>query len=317
MSFFRSGKNNRSLGSIPQNYLFIKTKKKKKRILLNSFYLLLVFLAVGAILYALLFLEYFQVKNVSFTGMVTVHEEDIKNVSFDYLGQKGYFLDNNNIFALSSSDLSEKIKKSFRRVKKVEVRKDLPNSLEISVEEYEPVGISCKDSLGNDDPEEFKKADCFYFDKDGVIFDSTPLIVGDLFVSLYDDNIEVNDFPEDHYKKESIDFILKLKDGISKKTGIQVDHFKFLNEYDDVEVVSKSGFKMFFTQEQDPIFQADAVKNVIENKIKDDLVNLDYIDLRIQNRAYYKLKTIDDEASAQEATTTEEIINNESENTAQ
>jgi hypothetical protein len=302
MKFFKLKKKKKFSRAISQNYLFTKTKKKKKRILLNLFYLVLIFLVIGLGFYILFFLQYFQIKNVSFDGMVTVGEGDLKNIFSEYASEKRYFLENSNIFVLSSSGLSERIEKSFRRVKGVDVKKDFPDSLKINLEEYKPIGISCKETDGKKDVKKLKKAECFYFDKDGIIFDSAPLTVGSLLVFLYDKNINIKSFPDNSYKKESVDFILKLKSEILKKIGISVDYFKFLNEYDDIEAVSKSGFKMFFTQDQDPLLQVEAIKELIESTIKDDIINLDYIDLRIQNRAYYKLKTIDT------ATTTEQVL---------
>lgn len=306
MKFFKLKKKRSFSKVIPQNYLFTKIKKKKKRILLNLFYLTLLFLLLGLIFYSLFFLSYFQVKNISFEGMRTVSEDNLRAVFSKYIGEKSLFLKNDNIFVLSSGDLSERMEKSFRRIKKVDIKKDFPDSLKIFIEEFKAAGISCKDSLGQKNIENLKKAECFYFDKDGVVFDSAPLIVSDLLVFLYDKNIDINDFPDNFYEKKTIDFILKLKKEISEKIDFPVSYFSFLNEYGDVEAVFKTGFKLLLSQEQDPIFQVRAAKDVLENKVKDNPADLDYIDLRIQKRAYYKLK-IKDNLSSEEATTTNSL----------
>ncbi len=290
MKFFKNKKKRRFSKSTPQNYLFTKSKKRKKRIFLNIFYLVLLLLTFGLVFYSLFFLQYFQIKNISFNGMMTVKEKDLENIFSKYILEKKYFLKNSNIFVLSSAVFSDKIEKNFSRVKSVDVEKIFPNSLKINIKEYQPTGISCKEIAGEKEPEKLKKAQCFYFDEDGIVFDSAPLTLSSLLVFLYDENINIKDFPDNFYKKESIDFILKLKKEISETIGIPVEYFKFLNEYDDVEADLKTGFKILFDQKQDPILQVRAAKNVIDNKIKEAIIDLEYIDLRIKNRAYYKLK---------------------------
>ncbi len=269
----------------PQNFVYTRVKKRKKRIILTILYILLGVVFAFGLLYFLFFSEYFNIKNISFSGEKTIKEYDLKNTYFEYTGQKKYiFLNQKNILALSSSDLSEALKKSFRRIKNVKIEKNIPNSIDIFIEEYEPVGISCRD---------FNSAglDCFYFDKDGIIFDTAPLIIGEMFLSVYDNNLNIENFPNAKYKKDLIDFVLRFKKEILKNSDMSVKYFSFKDQFDDIEVYLKSGFKIFLTKDQNPEKQVYDVMRVIKEEIKENFKDLDYIDLRIKNRAYYKLKT--------------------------
>ena len=82
---------------------------------------------------------------------------------------------------------------------------------------------------------------------------------------MYDDKIDVKDFPSEQYDKGSIAVLLKLKEEISKKIGVAISYFKFLNEYGDIEATAKTGFRMLFGKDQDPALQVEAVKDVINS----------------------------------------------------
>ena len=264
--------------------MYTRVKKRKKRIILTIFYIFLGISLLLGLFYFLFFSDYFNIKNVSFSGEETIKEYDLRSVYLKHANQEKYiFLNQKNIFALSSLDLAEVLKKSFRKIKNVKIDKKIPNSLSIAVEEYKPVGISCKNFNTSG-------SECFYFDKDGIIFDSAPLIIGELFLSVYDKDININNFPNAKYDKDLVDFILRFKKAILKESNLSVKYFNFKNQFNDIEIFMKKGFKIFLTKDQNPERQASDVIKVLEKEIKENIVNLDYIDLRIKNRVYYKLR---------------------------
>ncbi len=275
---------NKRRNIISQNYIYSKVKKKRIRFILIFFYLVSAILFFSAVVYFIIFGTYFNIKNVSFSDMKTIEASELNDVYLKYMDKKNHiFLNQKNILTLSKSSLIETFKSSFRRIKDVKIERDLPFSLDISIVEYSPIGIACSGF-------ESKDILCFLFDEDGIIFDSTPLIISDLFLLVYDNDIVKDSFPFQKYSKEKIDFSLRFKKTILREGGLLVDYFKFKDKFNDIEVMLKSGFKLFLSQDISPEKQGNAVVEILNNEIKKKAIDLDYIDLRIKNKAYYKFK---------------------------
>jgi len=92
------------------------------------------------------------------------------------------------------------------------------------------------------------------------------------------------------YSKATVDFIDNMKEKLFEKTGVGITHFTFLNGDGDIEAQTDKGFKIMMTVDGRSEEQARVIKSVLENEIKDKINALDYIDLRVENRAYYKLR---------------------------
>lgn len=274
---------------VPQNYIYAKTAKRNKgRIFTSIFYILLVFGSFAAVVYFIFFTQYFQVQRISFYGMNVVQEDILKQISARYLEtEKYYFFGQKNLLAMSPNGLTEVFKRELRRVKNASVDKKFPNTLDISIEEYTPAGIACN----NIDAQSQK---CFYFDNEGVVFDEAPFIVGELLLFVYDENVNVISFPEKKYDTDFIRFILKFKQEISEENILAMEYFKVSNKFGDIEVMFRAGFKIFLSQSQTPEEQAKAALEIL-NSQAGNIQNLDYIDLRIKNRAYYKLKVLENQ----------------------
>jgi len=71
---------------------------------------------------------------------------------------------------------------------------------------------------------------------------------------------------------------------------VSISYFSFLNDDGDIEAQTDKGFKIIMTANGQAEEQARVIKSVLDNEIKDKISALDYIDLRVENRAYYKLR---------------------------
>ena len=271
----------------PQNYLYTRVKKRKKRIIFSILYAVVAVLFIIAIFYAIFFTKYFEIKNIEFYGNELVSEKDLMLSYNNVIKEDSSFLARKNIIIFPSSTLEDSIKKSFRRVKNLTVTKKFPDTLEISIDEFKPTGIACKTINMLD-------SECFYFDYEGIIFNNSPVIIGESLLFIYDEGISGENLPYKKYTEESIKFINAFKKLIVSEINITPKYFKFEDKYNDIELGTKSGFKIFLSQDNSYVEQAYSIVSVVQNEIKEDVVNLDYIDLRIKNRAYYKLIDVPD-----------------------
>lgn len=81
----------------------------------------------------MLYLPYFQIKNISYSGLQIVAQADLENFINNQMGNKRIF-PSNNFFLISNNSLADKIKNNFG-FKEVVVKKVFPNSLQVNVTE--------------------------------------------------------------------------------------------------------------------------------------------------------------------------------------
>jgi len=169
-------------------------------------------------------------------------------------------------------------------IKEVTVDKNFAlREIVVQVVERQPLGIACgKYSV---------KDGCFNFDKSGTLFTNSPFILGATVLRIQDDALVGGmTLPVKKYEEYAIDFISSMKQHALDAAAIAIESFYFLNRYGDVEAKTVNGFTILLNMEQDPEIQAKILRNLLELEIKDQVSELDYIDLRVESRAYYKFK---------------------------
>ncbi len=261
-----------------QNYIYINGRKKKRR--KNFLFAFFVFLAVAfvlALFYFLFFSDYLKLKTANFFGLDAVKKETLQEKFENYLPK--------NIFLFSKKDFAEFLKSDIRKINNIDIKKKYPDSIDVYVVEYIPVGIVC--NVVFEYEEEYK---CFYFDKNGVVFDNSPFVKSNSLLFVYQKGLSISKLPNNFFSKEDIDFIFSFKDYFSKNSGILIDYFEFIGDIGDVVAKTKAGFDIFLTKSQPAKSQAEIADKIIKEQVKGDISNVEYIDLRIKNKAYIKTK---------------------------
>ncbi len=135
---------------------------------------------------------------------------------------------------------------------------------------------------------------CFYIDKEGIIYKESPLMSGSLVLNIYSTKNESVNFGTKVTSPEMIDFILAAKEELAKiKTAYGlfpvVADFEIIG-IEDLRVRTSEGWQIYFnpTYSVDP--QIKNLEMVLDKEIEENRANLEYIDLRIEGRAYYRLK---------------------------
>ncbi len=129
---------------------------------------------------------------------------------------------------------------------------------------------------------------CFYTDKDGVLFKKSSFIESPHFIQIKD----LTGRPlalGDSIDSKIIDFAQKIFLS-AKNKNLNVSQFEIKN-YESKEIVGDSeSFKIFFALEKDPTRQIENLFTVLEQEIKEDKSRLLYIDLRNDNKVFFKYK---------------------------
>jgi len=148
------------------------------------------------------------------------------------------------------------------------------------VKKYEQMGIFCEAKDTGDE--------CFYVDKNGIIFESAPKTSGGLVILIKDySNREIKLYDR-VLDSELINTILEIRDYLLNETDLKVANFD-IDTYptEKLRVVTNESWYILFGLKQEIKKQLLALKVVLDEKIQDRSL-LQYIDLRIENRVYYK-----------------------------
>jgi hypothetical protein len=133
---------------------------------------------------------------------------------------------------------------------------------------------------------------CFYIDKEGIIYKESPLISGSLVLNIYGTQDKLADIRTKVTSSEIIDFILTIRKELPQiKTAdgplpTAVD-FEIVSP-EDLRVTTAEGWQIYFNPTYSVDFQIKALAMVFEQEIKENRRSLEYVDLRIEGRVYYK-----------------------------
>ena len=243
---------------------------------------MLVYLAgilfIGGLVYIFFFSDLLKVKAVELKGDISLDQALVIEKTTERLLNRGLFyklLGRNNIFFWPSSLELTDISDISPRLSSLKVERNLlTRKVQIEANERSKFIIWCE-------------GDCFWIDETGLAFADAPETEGPL-VKI----VRVTSGRQ-----------IKLGDSplSGKETGILTSIINFLNEmnipvksltvenqdYKEITAQTLTGSKVYFSFLVDPVFG----KSVVES-LKEDgsWSKIDYLDLRIQGRAYYKLR---------------------------
>ena len=223
---------------------------------------------IGGLVYVIFFSPLFEIKEIKISNNRVISSEEIQNS-----------LDNqNNIFLAAGNKLTEILTNDFPGILSVEMSKDIfKKTIELNIIERKEAGIYCK--------EEDK---CYYIDKEGVIFEEAPQTSGTLILAIKDFSKREIEIGKNVIEKEFMAELIDLKNYLPGQLGFKVLDFTIESDVlKDLKVNTNEGWYILFDGLKDLKSQLEALRLVLEEKIE-ERKDLEYIDVRIENRVYYK-----------------------------
>ncbi len=258
----------------------LRTKKHKKFIFKLSLFSF-AFVAVAAgLLYVLFFAKFFDIRSINISAPDSLRADISKTI--DNWLNSGFWNFNrrNNILFFSADKLSSQLAKQFPKLESVKITKNLPHSLSVSSGERKPVGIWCL-AVQNE---------CFYFDKGGIAFSKTQPSSGFLIMNITDrrtdKKVELGGrVADDDWLKDITD-----TQDLLNKNNVNVKEFVIpVDSFDEFHAQTAGGWKIMFSTQTDIGKQINSLTSFLKEKLTpEQKKSLQYIDLRIQDRIYYK-----------------------------
>jgi len=250
-------------------------KKEENKKLLGT--LLLWFVCVAILisaLWLLFFSPFFRISNIKLPENSAVSSGDV----YKFIINSAPLDLGENLFILSKNKLKTDLAAAFPTITNINITKEPLHNLVINFEKRIQIGIWCDNN-------------CYYFDKEGIIFKEAPQTEGALILKIKDfqkNNVKLGD---NILNTQELNFIIKFNDEVSSRKQFKITEFD-INPSTDVnlQAMTDHGFLIYLDPNQDTALETSNLFTVLTEAVKNNVSNLQYVDLRIPSRIYYKLK---------------------------
>lgn len=249
----------------------INRKKRGRKMRRMVVWLILLILVLS---YILFFSPIFKIRGIEVPGASEggeISPEELKN-AFNY----------KNIFLYTKNDIKNVLMEEFPLIADINISKNIiERSIKLIITERERLGIVCQAI-------EEEMGGCFYIDKQGVIFEDAPQTSGSLILLIKDYSQRKFYIGKKIFEENVINAISKIREDLFLETGIKVLDFSIKSfPPTDLNVMTSEGWYIIFGLDRDAGIQILSLKAALEEKIQ-NREELEYLDLRIENRIYYK-----------------------------
>ena len=256
--------------------------------------MLVIFLAASFI--ALFYIPKFRVKNIKIENNSTLNPDVIEILKNELNKKLFLIIPRDNIFILRKKHIIQKILKNIGEVKSVKIKKDFPNGLIINFEEKQTIGIYCK-----------TEEKCFLIDENGDGFQEIEaqervrelsekkIIIFEVVTNNPDTSsrfLEQEKFINLMEFTRGAENLLNLKtEKITIKTegGSPVQKYEIYFSKGSASGENEKWFAILDSKIA-PKITLENLKLILDSNIKEKRNRLEYIDLRLQNKVFFKLK---------------------------
>lgn len=248
-----------------QPKIYSPTSKNGQSFEINKGLVWVIILVFGLIAFGwwLFYSDYFKIKNIEISG--TLNDEVKKEIN-DFLGK--------NLLLFSIGKLDKKLVKRQTSIEKLNIIKGIPDTIKVEVLVRRP-------------QIRWKTQDKIYFvDESGVVFnlDEFGEELGKLPLVEDGRNLEI-ELGKKILTSDFIESIKQLSGKTSEATGKEIESMKVYETTIHLEIKLRDSFRILFDTTADlekQLYLLKKIKELHEGEIKE------YVDLRVEGKAYYK-----------------------------
>ncbi len=270
----------------------------------------LVLLVGGVLTYGLFFSTEFQIKTIRVQGASSDDAAALTSATQQLMQQKILrIIPRTSYFLFPQAEVLSSLETQFPRLSSITISRPSPNDIVISVAERNIVGIWCAGNaalanpngqttstqqvLGQTQAVISTQGQCAFFDKDGVIFNQAPdATSGHLLFVVYDARQQALPALGTHVlEAATYAFLQNLRSALTDANHIPVSFtIKNSQEVDANFLDGNHAWDVYFSTGYSAAYQVDVLSRLLSETIGDkNFPYLDYIDVRLENKAFYSL----------------------------
>lgn len=274
-----------------RNHWAKRKEKKEPMIRVKKFirpmiiYNMLLVFFIGVVIYSFAFANFLEINEIAVDNQGTIGDVDIqKTVRGELDGKYLGVISKNNFIFFNSRKTELKLKNEFKKIKTVSVSKKFPDKINVRIEERNLILALCS------------RGECYFIDENGYAYER---INPELEAENKNEIIELVDESGKEIKENEyvllpsfVEFIVNVADEIKDDTSLEI-----LNEYrtrsrisEEVIVQTKKGWDIYLNAKF-PIDKSTRTLKTLLNRhlMLKDLNELEYIDLRSENKVFYRM----------------------------
>lgn len=249
-------------------------------------YALILLVFFGAIAYSIFFSQFLVVTKIEVSGTENLDPAEIRKIiEAEITGSFLNFIPRNNILLAGKKSIEKNILGKYKYAEKAEIKKEFPGSLIIQVKERKFSLIFC--SAGS----------CGVVDSSGTVFTEADFEKNEIGENnlpiLYDDGNKSFALGEVIFERDYINYLLGIKEKIKSELDIDMERELRTPQIasGDIRAKTAEGWQIYFDKSIPLDKEIGMLKIVLANKIEQNKrTELEYIDLRTENKVYYKFK---------------------------
>jgi len=263
-----------------------KRRPEKKRKFSRFLFWVLLLGFSGVSLYLLFFSPFLEVESISVEGNEDVPASEISGQIEKSLDGKYFrFLSRKNYFLIRTGDIERALAGSGKLLELESIRKNFPNSLTVRVVERKALLVWCSGGV------------CYFADSDGFVFGGVPELEEEIeeqnFLVVVDDSarpIEIGKTKINLAYLENLSNLAYILKSDFNLAGSEYFHTPGMASQ-EINLKTTEGWVL----KASLAGPAEETKKIMETLFEKDLneearKKLDYLDLRVKNKIYYKTK---------------------------
>lgn len=260
-------------------------RKSHNNFLRAVFYFLLVAFG-GTTIFILFFSAHLRINKFEISGTKELNALEIENLLREKMDGKYFgFLPKNNFLFVLQGGIQNTLTDKYKKIRSVEVEKKFPDSVSVEISEHEALLIWCKG-----------EADCYLLNEDGIAynkadFESTELSQNKLLKVREEGDLPI-EIGSEIISKEYETYLLNIKK-LLLEIGIEAeDNFSTPSRMaEEIRVRTSSGYGIYFSTQFSLESAIKTLSAIFSKEItKEKILELEYIDLRSEYKAFYKYK---------------------------
>lgn len=290
MFFRKKGKNRNWKARSPKIYSGVPRRdSQRKGGKFSRFLFWVLFLGfLGVCGYMLLFSPFLEIELVAVEGNLDIPSEEIIT-RVNKVTEGKYFgcLSKRNFFLASKNRINQKLKSDFNRLEVSSIERKFPRAILIKVRERQPELVWCSGGV------------CYLADKDGFVYAGANATDEELskerFLIVIDDNARPVEIRKSVINPEFIRYLKQIDAILIDELGLQIEENYHTPAVSSQEVVVRIKEGESWTLKLSSAISPEDTKKILETIFEKELgedkrKSLDYLDLRIKNKVYYKMR---------------------------
>lgn len=266
-----------------------KTKEELRNIYIISSVLVILLIVVCFSLFS----SFFVIQKVEINGNHKI--QNLEEYTDNYLGN-GFL--SKNILVLDKKKLKENILNNHILLNNIEVKKKLPNTLEINVSERPEYAVWCQKEqyeIVTEEETDYSQESytttskhfaikdvCFFSDDNGMIFQNSTS--SDFVIYSQDINRKIGDFV---IPKDLLDLIIKTRKEIKHKAEIDLVSAQIISD-NQINFKTSEKWDIYINPKKEIEYQAKQLEYILNLKLPSEKrEELEYVDLRFESISIY------------------------------